>query len=412
MIGNRPGTAAGAATAALALGLLTACGGGYDEEAASDGELTVMFGSSGEAETAAVQAALEAWSAESGTEATGIPAQDLVQQLRQGFAGGNPPDVFYVSPDLFQQYAQGGSLYPYGERIEDADDFYPALRASYTYEDELYCLPKDQSAHALVINTAMWEDAGLDPDEPPATWEELQDAAAELTEDGRVGLAMGGDYNIAGTFMQEAGGWFLDDDGTEVTADTPENREALDYIAGNLDAGNFAYVNDIDAQSGSEALGSEKAAMIVDGGWVTGAFDNDFPDLEWKAVEMPEGPGGQGTTVFSNCWGIAEASGDKDAAVDLVTFLAGAEQQQRFAEGFGAAPSRQSLADWTAEEFPEKAAFNAGVVYARGQVAVPGFDSVLAEFTTGLEGVAAGSATPEQILGQLQKNGEEALAQE
>ena len=82
-------------------------------------------------------------SAERFTEATGtpvdvIPAQDLRQQLTQAFAGGSPPDVFYLSPEQTRTFQD--SLFPYGDQIEDIDDFYPALVESYTIDDQLYCV--------------------------------------------------------------------------------------------------------------------------------------------------------------------------------------------------------------------------------------------------------------------------------
>ncbi|GAB3708794.1 sugar ABC transporter substrate-binding protein [Nocardiopsis oceani] len=400
----------GALGAGAALLLATGCGSGYDDD--GGGELTLMFGSSGEAETAAVQEAVAAWSDESGTPAEAVPAHDLDQQLVQGFSGGNPPDVFYLGPDQVGQFAEGGSLYAYGDQVEDADDFHPALLDTYTLDDELYCLPKDHNSHALVIDTQAWEEAGLGDDDVPTTWEELEETADELSGDGRVGLALSGEYHAVGTFMQQAGGWFLDDDGEEVTADAPENLTALEYLDGNIDDGNFAFVTDIGAQSGSEALGMGDAAMIIDGGWVAGGFDNDYPDLEWQAVAAPAGPDGEATTVFSNCWGVAEASGLHDEAVDLVEYLTSADQQQAFAEAFGVAPSRASLADWTAEQFPHMSAFHSGVDVARGPVPEPGFGSVMREFDTNLQGMVAGTATPEQVLDRLQADGEAALAQE
>ena len=45
--------------------------------------------------------------------------------------------------------------------FDHGDDFYPALRASFTYQDKLYCIPKDFSTLALEINTAAWNKAGL-----------------------------------------------------------------------------------------------------------------------------------------------------------------------------------------------------------------------------------------------------------
>ena len=386
------------------------CGDGFEETPAQgDGKLTILFGSSGEAETGALKDAAQRWATQSGKQAEAIPAQDLVQQLGQGFAGGTPPDVFYVGPDYLRQYAKGGSLYAYGDQLDDADDFFPALRDTYTYEDKLYCAPKDLSAHALVINTAMWTQAGLTDADIPTTWDELATVARALTTPEHVGLAFTGDHNPVGTFLLQGGGWFMNEDDTEVTADTPENLATLQYLKTNLDEKVFAFAKNLDAKWGGEALGTGKAAMTIEGGWITGAMQKDYPQVQWKAVEMPAGPGGKGTTVFSNCWGIAEASGDKEAAVDLVKFLTSADEQKRFATAFGATPSRQSLGEWNAQEFPASAAFN-NADDAHGPVTAPGFASVLAEFNTGLEGIAAGTAQPAQVLADLQRNGEEALS--
>ena len=127
----------------------------------------------GEAETNAVTESAARFTEATGTPVEVIPAQDLNQQLTQGFAGGSPPDVFYVSPEQTRPFQD--SLYPYGDQIDDVDDFYPALIESYTIDDELYCLPKDFSNLALVINTAAWEAAGLTDADIPTTWDELAD---------------------------------------------------------------------------------------------------------------------------------------------------------------------------------------------------------------------------------------------
>lgn len=66
---------------------------------ANNNEVSVLIGASGEAETKAVEAAVAAWSAQSGTPAKVIAATELTQQAAQGFASGNPADVLYVSTD-------------------------------------------------------------------------------------------------------------------------------------------------------------------------------------------------------------------------------------------------------------------------------------------------------------------------
>ena len=87
--------------------------------------INVMIASSGPAETAAVEAAVAAWEEASGNTVELVAADDMNLQLGQALAGGDPPDVFYVNLDKFQEYASGGSLAPIGDQITDPDDFYP-----------------------------------------------------------------------------------------------------------------------------------------------------------------------------------------------------------------------------------------------------------------------------------------------
>ncbi len=98
----------------------------------------MLIGTSGDAETAAVEEAVAAWSEESGVNASVEVAADLPQELSQGFAANNPPDVFYVPTDTLAGYAGSGSLYPYGAELFNAGDFYPNLVDAFTFEDEFY----------------------------------------------------------------------------------------------------------------------------------------------------------------------------------------------------------------------------------------------------------------------------------
>ena len=88
-----------AALAAAGLAVLsTACssGNGFGSSSASStagatpskSPLTLMFGSSGTAETAAVQQAAKAFTKQSGIPVQVIPASNLTQQVAQGFSGG------------------------------------------------------------------------------------------------------------------------------------------------------------------------------------------------------------------------------------------------------------------------------------------------------------------------------------
>ncbi|MCW2792673.1 MAG: sugar transporter substrate-binding protein [Nocardioides sp.] len=389
----------------LTLGSLTACGSGSgfddDSSAKSDGKLTVLIGSSGDAETAAVKSALADWSKSSGTDATLSVAADLNQELSQGFAANQPPDVFYVSTDALAGYAANGSLYPYGDQLANADDFYPNLRDAFTVDGKFYCAPKDFSTLALVINQKLWRAGGLTDADIPTTWDELESVAAKLTRGDVVGLSFSPEYARVGAFFPQAGGAMTNDDGTEATVDSPENAEALDFVKGMLDDGVAAYSSDLGAGWGGEAFGKQLAAMTIEGNWISGAMTNDYPDVDYTVAELPAGPAGKGTLAFTNCWGIAADSGDKEDAIKLVEALTAPDAQLTFAQAFGVIPSVQSAAETWKSDNPAYAPFINGAEYAQNPPSQQGASDVISDFNAQLETLK--SADSDTILSSVQK---------
>jgi multiple sugar transport system substrate-binding protein len=409
---RRTSLAALAVTSSLAL---AACGGGFEEDSSSepassgDGpvELQVLIASSGDAETQAVEDAAAAWAEESGNEVEVVVANDIAQQLSQGFAGGNPPDVFYVDAGVFGDYAEAGNLYPYLDQMDDADDFYPNLVDTFTLDGEAYCAPKDFSTLALQINTESWKKAGLTDADIPTTWEELQTVADKLTTPQQAGLVLGLGRDRVGAFLVQNGGFWVDGEAGEATATEPTNVEALEYVQGLLDSGSAVLAPDVDAGWGGEAFGTQKAAMTIEGNWIRGAMNNDYPDVDYTVAELPEGPAGKGTLLFTQCWGISADSEDQEAAVSLVEAMTSPEQQLASAEAFGVMPSRESAQADYVEQFPEDAPFIAGGEYGRGPVNLPGLGPVLADLDSQLEQIATADAA--DILESFQKNAEAEL---
>jgi multiple sugar transport system substrate-binding protein len=397
--------------------LSAACGGGSgfeDDEGAGDTQspeetgpasITVLIGSSGPAETDSVTAAAAAWAEESGNEADVIAATDLNQQLSQGFAAGDPPDVFYMGADTFADNAATGNLLPYASELENADDFYPNLVEAFTFEDEFYCAPKDFSTLGLVINSTAWEAAGFTDADVPTTWEQLNEVAQTLTSGTQAGLVSSTEYQRLGAFMVQAGSNLVTDG--QATANSPENVEALDFVKSMLEAGSMQTVGEVGAGWGGEAFGTQKAAMTIEGNWIAGAMTNDFPDVQYQVAPLPAGPAGPGSLSFTNCWGIATDSDSQAAAKDFVAFMTTPEQQMEFAKGFGVMPSVQSAADEYAAEFPENAAFIEQAEVADTVPNQPGVAPVIAELNAQLESLETGD--PKAILDATQTNLEAAL---
>ena len=398
-----------AAVAAASLTLaLTACGSGFGSSAASASQtpgkpLTILIGSSGDAETNAVKVAVAAWSTKSGVQATVRTASNLNQELAQGFASKTPPDLFYLSADSLAGYAANGSLLAYGDSLSNKADFYPSLVTNFTYNGKLYCAPKDFSTLQLVINTDLWTAAGLTDADVPTTWDQLSTVAKKLTTGKQTGLVMGGEYARFGAFMAAAGGNLTNDTSTQATANSPANIQALQYIKDNLAAGDFKTAADVGAGWGGEAFGKGLGAMTVEGNWITGGLQSDYPNVKYKVVELPAGPSAaKGTLQFTNCWGIAADSQNTDGAKSLVAALTATDQQLAFSKAFGVMPSIKSAADAWKTANPTLVPFINGAAYAKGVPTMAGSAAVVTDLNQKLAQLK--TQDPATILAATQTN--------
>src|SRR5215467_3250912 len=324
--------------------LPAACGSNNNNtpQSTAKADLQILIGSSGDAETNAVNAAADAWAKSTGNTVTVTPAQDINQQLGQAFAGGTPPDVFYVDASRVATYASVGALDPYASKDPDVNDFYQSLRDAFTIKGQLYCIPKDFSTLALEINTDLWARAKLTAADYPTTWDQLVTVSKKLKAAGITPLATADTRDRIGAFVVEAGGWWTNKDGTQATADSSADVTALTFVQSLLKQGLAVYPKQVDAGWGGEAFGKGKTAMAMAGNWIRGAMQSDYPTIKYEVKPLPAGPAGQGTLSFTQCWGISAKSKFKDQAIAFVKYMTAKDQQLTFAKAFGVMPSRAS----------------------------------------------------------------------
>ncbi len=112
--------------------------------------------------------------------------------------------------------------------------FYPALMENGQTLGKTWGIPFQRSTIVMYYNKDMFREAGLDPENPPATWDELTKAAKALTDAdaGRYGLMIpstGYPYWMFGALSMQSGQVLMNGNGTETYFDDPAVIEALEY---------------------------------------------------------------------------------------------------------------------------------------------------------------------------------------
>ena len=371
--------------------------------------VTALIGSSGPAETFAVKNAAAAFTKRTGIQLNVIVASDLGQQLAQGFASGNPPDIFYLGNDQVATYAKAGDLAPL-DNLSNVKSFYPSLKEAYTYKGHLYAAPKDFSTLQLIINTASWKGAHLTAKGYPTTWKQLAAVAKKLTRNGQVGLCTNPEFHRLGVFMIQAGGWLVSKDGKHATVNSKANIAAFNFVKSMLNNGSMKLTNQIGAGWGGEGFGKKECAMTIEGNWIAGAMTHDYPTVSYKVVELPKGPAGAGTLQYDGGWGLAAASKNKGAAMQAISYLTQTKVEMGNAKAFGVMPSVKADRKIWSKTYPQFAPFLAGADYSKAIPTVPNIATVLGDFNQQLQGLP--QTDPKVILNRINSELQSVLNQQ
>lgn len=370
--------------------------------------LTLDFGSSGAAETAAIKKAAAAFTKASGIPVSVRPAANLTQELAQDFAGNAPPNLFYLDPGSFQEYVKKGVLADYAQSLPNAKDFFPSLASAFTYKGQLVCAPKDGSALSLYINNAMWKAAGLTS--YPTNWSQLASDAKKLTTSAHAGLTLDPSSSRIDAFFYQAGGSIFNKANTKAVLDSPANLKALTFLKGMLSAGTLKFPSQLNQGGGTDALGAKKAAMAITGNWMDGAMKSDYPSVSYSVHSLPAGPTGtKGTLTFTNCWGVAKQNNNLGGTVKFVKFLTSPGQELAFAKEFGPVPSLQTISAQYTKAFPKNAPVLDGLKTGHPDIALAGSTQAVTAFSSAL--AQLGSTDPKTILSKAQQNFQGVISQ-
>jgi len=281
------------------------------------------------------------------TEQTGIRVEVTApvetDKLMTALTSSQPPDILVLSGgDLVKSYFSQNLVEPLNSWIDTAginmDDIYTAPADQCLYQGEYLCLPWGTDIYALYWNKTLFAEAGLDPEMPPQTMEELVAYADQLTkydQDGnltQVGFIPDFSWSHTDLYVSMLGGFWYNPDGTELTLNSQPMVDSLLWQQQFYEkVGYEKMLNFIatlgDYSSSEHGFISERVAMMVEGEWFTGPnFIGAFgPDLNYGIAAFPppaDHPERAGTVVVQGTVALIPANAtNKSASAQLLAWM-------------------------------------------------------------------------------------------
>lgn len=280
-------------------------------------------------------------------------------KMMQVVGTADAPDVQQLTNTTVLEMADANLLTPIQVFVDagdvNVDSLLPAAVGVYSTEDGLLMMPFAASSQVVFYNADAFEAAGLDPENPPTTYEELQAAGEAMVENAGMEHGIG--------IMTD--GWaFLNllANRGEVVLNNSNGREGVaDEAVFNSDAGVeiMTWLNDMYQAGTVGNFGrshddlrtpwySGQIGMIIDTTAATIIHENQA-EFRVGALPMPipQGETAHGPSIGGAAMGIFKDSSEdvQRAALEFVEFLASPEIQAHWAAHTGYSPINTESAE-------------------------------------------------------------------
>jgi multiple sugar transport system substrate-binding protein len=335
-----------------------------------------------------------------------VQFRDMVNDLARGIATGNSPDITYIDNPEVPLFASRGLLLDLTPHIEKSgviktEDIFPGPLSSVTWEGGIYGIPRGANTIALYYNADMFKAAGLDPDNPPKTWDELYEAAKALTDPSKnvYGLAFSAVGTEEGTFQFLP--WVQMTGGDYDNINTPGAAEALNLWKKILYEKLASPDTLIRGQFDSTAtFNSGNAAMAISGPWELPRMTAEAKfDFRAALLPVPEEGATRASALGEGDNVILANTDNPDEAFMFVEYLY--EQMPRVWNDFGYLPASKVTVE--NPKNPEiYAVFEESMQDARNRGPHPEWPKISKAIQTAIQSTLTGQASAEDALATAQ----------
>lgn len=356
---------------------------------------------------------------------TGDYATTVTKALT-AFRGGNAPQIAVIGDIEAYSLIDAGAIVPVSDLVNDdagkqwIDSFYPAFIRH--IQGKVWSIPFQRSTVVMYWNKQAFEKAGLNPETPPQSWQQVEEFGQKLLiKDGNEVKQWGieipstpiGYWTFQGIAATN-GGHLDNGKGTAVTFDTPANVAALQWMS------------DLSLKSGVSPKGAiawsttpqdfidGKTAMIVT---TTGNLTtiNDNAKFPFGVSMLPEKTqrgsptGGGNLYVFKN-----SSPAQQKAAVEFIRWLSAPEQAARWSIATGYVAT--SPAAWETDSMkgyavkvPQALVAREQLKYSQPEISTYNSVQIQELLNRAVEASVTDSKTPAQALASAQKQADRLL---
>ena len=245
-------------------------------------------------------------------------------------AAGNSPDVCELGTDWVPQFSSTGVLRDLTQEVAPIKDQY-LLWEPASYRDRVYGIPWLAGTRVLFYNRDLFARAGLSPEHPPATWDELLQAAKAIDALGPdiygFGIHVGEPYAPWQEFLPFAwgnGAQVLDPSWTRSLLDQPPFHEALKFYR------SLKPYSLVERQTQVNQLFAQgRIGIQISGSWNFSVIPRENPTLNFGVGLVPKPSATRGTPASfagGEILVMLKSSKHPEEALKLMLFLVQEEQ--------------------------------------------------------------------------------------
>ena len=273
----------------------------------------------------------------------------MATKVLLGLAAGTPPDVAEAGYTLIKTMVESGSCVPLDSFMKADADFNTKDLISATLnlgkvEGKQYLMPLGVSTATMFMNTDLFREVGLDPNDPPKTWKETEQTAQVFKDAGYDGVIWSwtttGNW-IFQTMIECNGGRIANEEATEISFNKQPGVETMEYLRGLVSKGLMPVTSQV-----VDTFYTGKIGMIILSSFnrvtipQTATFNVRMARIPTPKGSAPKLPaGGKGYMM------LAKDKKHQQAAWAFIRFLSGETAGRIVAENSGYTPVNKPLVE-------------------------------------------------------------------